>query len=259
MPRRARKKSRSGIYHVIVRGANRQEIFHKEEDRLRFLETLKRYKIENDIEVLAWCLMDNHVHLLLKEKDKTISDLMKRLGISYASYYNWIYGTNGHLFQDRFKSENVETNGYLATVVRYIHMNPVKAGLVRGPEEYVWSSCSNYYGKRSYPVDLLTSSLVFALFSPEKEKAQMLIKEFHERQCDDKCLSAWGEKRVRLRDEEARGEIMEVLGDLEIPQVKSLPGRERDEVLKRVKKIEGLSQRQAARILGVSVYLVNRA
>lgn len=259
MPRRPRKKSRSGIYHVIVRGANRQEIFHKEEDRLRFLDTLKRYKIENEIQVLAWCLMDNHVHLLLKEKDKRISDLMKRLGISYASYYNWTYGTNGHLFQDRFKSEDVESDGYLATVVRYIHMNPVKAGLVRAPEEYGWSSCRSYYGKGAYPEDLLSPSLVLALFSPEKDKAQVWLKEFHERQCNDDCLNAWEEKRVRLTDEEARGEIIEVLGDLEIPQVKSLPGRERDVVLKKVKETEGVSQRQATRILGVSVYLVNRA
>ncbi|WP_051254978.1 transposase [Pontibacillus marinus] len=102
-------------------------VFHRDEDRLRFLDTLKRYKLENEIQVLAWCLMDNHVHLLLKEKDKSISALMKRLGISYASYYNWTYRTNGHLFQDRFKSEVVESDSYLATVVRYIHMNPVKA------------------------------------------------------------------------------------------------------------------------------------
>ena len=129
MPRHARRRSSSGIYHVILRGANRQEIFHKEEDRIRFLDTLNRYRIKNGVRVLAWCLMDNHVHLLLREQDNNLSDLMKRLGISYASYYNWTYGTNGHLFQDRFKSEVVESYGYLARVVRYIHMNPVKAGL----------------------------------------------------------------------------------------------------------------------------------
>jgi len=259
MPRHPRKKSRSGIYHVILRGANRQEIFHKEEDQIRFLTTLKQYKIETGVRVLAWCLMDNHVHLLLKENSTSVSVLMKRLGISYASYYNWTYRTNGHLFQDRFKSEEVETNGYLATVVRYIHMNPVKTGLVRVPEEYRWSSCCSYYGEKGEPVDLLESLFVLSLFSPEKDKARNLFREFHERQCDDKCLSAWEEKRRRLTEEEARGDIMRVLGDLEIPQVKSLPGRERDFVLREVKGFDGVSQRQVARILGVSVYLVNRA
>jgi len=112
--------------------------------------------------------MDNHVHLLFKENSTSVSVLMKRLGISYASYYNWTYRTNGHLFQDRFKSEEVETNGYLAMVVRYIHMSPVKAGLVRVPEEYRWSSCCSYYGEKGEPVDLLDSSLVLSLFTRER-------------------------------------------------------------------------------------------
>ena len=257
MPRHARRKSSSGIYHVILRGANRKEIFHKEEDRIRFLHTLNRYRIETGIRVLAWCLMDNHVHLLLKENDHNLSDLMKRLGISYATYYNWTYGTNGHLFQDRFKSEVVETYGYLGRVVRYIHMNPVKAGLSRKPEKYWWSSCANYYGLSGSSPDLLDQSLVLGYFPPEKESAQTKLKQFHELQSDDECLRAWGGRR--LTDEQARVEIIEVLDGVHIPQVKALERKERDPKIRRIKEIEGLSLRQIARILGVSVYMVSRA
>ncbi|MBA2175416.1 transposase [Halobacillus locisalis] len=257
MPRHARRRSTSGIYHVILRGANRQEIFHKEKDRIRFLYTLNRYRTEIGIQVLAWCLMDNHVHLLLRENEHNLSDLMKRLGISYASYYNWSYGTNGHLFQDRFKSEVVESYGYLVRVVRYIHMNPVKAGLSPKPEKYWWSSCANYYGLSRESSDLLDQSIVLSYFPSEKESAQTKLKQFHELQCDDECLRAWAGRR--LTDEQARIEIIEVLDGVQIPQVKTLEKKERDPLIRIIKEIEGLSLRQIARILGVSVYMVSRA
>ena len=151
MPRRRRKKSRSGIYHVILRGANKQEFFHSDEDKIRFLDTLLKYKLRTEMQVFAWCLMDNHLHLLLQEGNEGISHVMKRMGISYAQYYNWTYRTTGHLFQDRFRSEQVEDDRYFLTVIRYIHQNPVKAGIVSYPEEFYWSSCRGYYEKNVYP------------------------------------------------------------------------------------------------------------
>lgn len=115
MPRQARGKSEIGIYHIMIRGANRQEIFHDDEDRLRFLDTLNKVKITSEMNVYGWCLMNNHFHLLLKEGNQDISIIMKRLGVSFVWYYNQKYKTTGHLFQDRFKSENVETDKYLLT------------------------------------------------------------------------------------------------------------------------------------------------
>ncbi|WP_404330329.1 transposase [Mesobacillus maritimus] len=109
MPREARQKSTSGVYHVMLRGANRQEIFHDDEDRMKFLNCLKKYKGIAKFNLYAWCLMDNHVHLLLKEGEEELATTMKRIGVSYVSFYNWKYCTTGHLFQDRFKSECVET------------------------------------------------------------------------------------------------------------------------------------------------------
>ncbi|WP_308211980.1 transposase [Neobacillus cucumis] len=120
MPRVARVKSWSGIYHVMLRGANRQEIFHEEEDCLTFLRILERYKIKSELKIFAWCLMGNHVHLLVKEGNEPLSTTMKRIGVSFVSYYNWKYQTNGHLFQGRFRSENVEDVRYILTVVSYI-------------------------------------------------------------------------------------------------------------------------------------------
>ena len=88
MPRVAREKSRSGIYHVMLRGANRQEIFHDDEDCLKFLNIIEKYKVKSDLKLYAWCLMGNHVHLLVKEGNELLSTTMKRIGVSFVSYYN---------------------------------------------------------------------------------------------------------------------------------------------------------------------------
>lgn len=258
LPRKARVKSKSGIYHIILRGANKQEIFHDDQDCVKFLQVLEAYKQRCDIKVFAWCLMNNHVHLLLKEGKEEISNTMKRIGISFVSYYNKKYRTIGPLFQDRFKSENVETNRYLLTVTRYIHQNPVKAGLVRQADAWKWSSCSGYYGVEYFPQGLLDYDLILSLFAHERTTAIDNFKLFNEQTNHEQCMQVYSSTN-RKTDNEARIEVKELLGRIEIAQVKSLPRQERNEMLRRIKKIDGISQRQIARILGVSESLVFRS
>jgi REP element-mobilizing transposase RayT len=257
MPREAREKSETGIYHIIIRGANRQEIFHDDEDRIRFLETFERYKNTTKMKVYGWCLMGNHAHLLLEEGSEELSVTMKRIGVSYVWYYNWRYKTTGHLFQDRFKSEKVEKDDYLLTVIRYIHQNPLKAGMVKRIEEWKWSSCLEYYGERSHYQNLLDSKLILEIFSKDKDIAVIRFKEFNEAKNEDKCLE--DNKRIRLTDDEAKEEIKKFIPKLQLAQVKSLPKEKRDEVIIKLKGIEGVTQRQLARILGISPNLVFKA
>ena len=99
---------------------------------------------EEKSDIYAYCLMDNHVHLLLHEEGTDIARLMKRINVSFVYYFNKKYKRVGHLFQDRFKSENVDSEDYLLAAVRYIHNNPVKAGIVNSPEKYLWSSYYDY-------------------------------------------------------------------------------------------------------------------
>ena len=127
MPRQPRKSSGTGIYHVMLRGINRQDIFEEQEDYQQFLIRLP-----------------NHVHLLLRERTESISISLKRLTVSYAAYYNKRYQRVGHLFQDRFKSEPVNDIEYFVTLLRYVHQNPVKAGICVKAEEYTWSSWQEY-------------------------------------------------------------------------------------------------------------------
>lgn len=255
MPRRARTKSMSGIYHIMLRGVNRQEIFHDDEDCLVFLGILRRYKVKSEINVYSWCLMNNHIHLLLKEGNESISATMKRIAVSFVLYYNEKYGTSGHLFQDRFKSENIESRKSYLTVLRYIHQNPVKAGLTKTVVEWRWSSCRFYYDAREGEGQLLDSAFTLDLFSEDYSMARERFKEFNDSDNQDQCLDDHIKAR-RLTDADAREKIKEQLKGIEIAQIKSLPRLERNKILREIKEINGISQRQAARILGISKTLI---
>jgi REP element-mobilizing transposase RayT len=140
MPRQSRQLANSGIYHVMLRGVNRDAIFLDDEDYERFLHTLVLVKTASGCQLLAYCLMSNHVHLVIRAAGEPISSVMKRLGVRYANWFNRKYGRVGHLFQSRFASLPVENDSYLVTLVRYVWNNPVVAGLVAAPEQYRWSS-----------------------------------------------------------------------------------------------------------------------
>ena len=129
MPRQARKKSESRIYHVMLRGINQQQIFEEAEDCDKFLDVMRDCKEICQYDVYAYCIMGNHIHLLIKEGTETLEQVFKRICGRFVYWYNIKYRRVGHLFQDRFKSEPVDSNEYLLTVVRYIHQNPIKAGL----------------------------------------------------------------------------------------------------------------------------------
>ena len=105
MPRTARRRSGTGIYHIMMRGINRQRIFEDDEDNRMFLQFLLKYKNQCGYKILAYCLMGNHIHLLMKEGDEPLEIVFKRMGAGFVNWYNVKYQRTGHLFQGRFKSE----------------------------------------------------------------------------------------------------------------------------------------------------------
>ena len=142
MPRTERKKSKTSKYHVLIRGINKQRIFEEPEDYKRFLAIISDVKKLSGFKLYAYCLMGNHIHMLIEEGEEPISNVFRRIGSRYVFWYNWKYGRNGHLFQDRFRSEPVETDEYFITVLLYIYQNPVKAGICKRTIDYEWSSRS---------------------------------------------------------------------------------------------------------------------
>ncbi len=256
MPRQARQASKTGIYHLLVRGINREAIFHDDQDRLKYLDTLARLAEDSNAFILGYCLMDNHVHILLKEGSNKISNLMHRLGASYAHYFNWKYERVGHVFQNRFKSENIEDDIYLRTVIRYIHQNPVKAGMVKKAEEYHWSSCRDYYGGKGL-LEITNTGLILGIFSEKKEQAIKALQQFTAAENKDKCLEDL--EATAMSDSQARKMIEKVLNNEPVRILHEMSKADRDMVLHKLKKIEGLSIRQISRLTGESFNIVKRA
>ena len=181
MPRGARQKSSNKVlYHVTERGNERRALFHDDEDRLRFLDIVKRNQEKYGFKVYAYCLMTTHLHLLLACHDVDISQVMKSINVSYVIFFNRKYERCGHLFQDRFKSELVDTNEYVIEVSRYIHLNPVRAGIVSSDKmvEYRWSSYRHYLHAEAggqLPID---TTFLLGLFSDSPELGRAKYQEY---------------------------------------------------------------------------------
>ena len=128
-------------HHIVQRGHNRQTIFAEPRDYRRYLETLREFKDEYDVKVYAYCLMTNHVHLLLApESPSGIGRLMKRLAGRQTRHHNSLEGRSGTLWEGRYKSSPVDTEAYLLACDRYIELNPVRARICAAPDAYPWSS-----------------------------------------------------------------------------------------------------------------------
>jgi putative transposase len=252
VPRYARQISKSGTYHIMLRGINKQDIFEDDEDIQRLLETIKYYKEVSKYEVNGYCVMNNHIHLLIKETEEPISLAMKRICGSYVYWYNKKYSRCGHLFQDRYKSEIVENEGYLLTVLRYIHQNPLKAGLVKNTYEYKWSSYNEYLGK---PVMVDTES-VMEFFSKDKEVAIDLFEKYTNEPNEDKCVDFDG--KTGITDNEVR-EYLAGIGLQNISDLQHQEKTKRNEFIRAAKSIDGVSIRQLSRITGISKSVIDRA
>ncbi len=247
MPRAPRLKSHSGIYHIILRGTNQQVIFEDEEDYLKFIETLEKYKAVSEYKVFAYCLMSNHIHILIKVGKEDLDLIMKRIAGSYVYWYNWKYYRRGHLFQDRFKSEPIEDDSYFLTVLRYIHQNPVKAGIVKSIDQYKYSSYNDYIEKANSIIDA-----EFALSLIGKES----FAEFNNEPNNDVCIEI-EERNFRLSDADAKKIINKISKCDNATEFQKL------KLEKQVKYIgefleQGLSIRQINRLTGISKGLVEK-
>lgn len=246
MPRTARQKSESGYYHVILRGIGKQILFEDEEDNERFLSTVQRYRRELGFQLLAWCLMENHVHMLIHDPREQLDLIMKKIAGSYAIYFNRKYDRSGHLFQDRFMSEAVNSDEYLLTVVRYIHRNPEKAGLA-GTEAYRWSSYSDYMT----PGAATDCDMVLELIGGRNR-----FEEWMRQGRDESCLEIH-EKRG-IRDDEARALICRMYKVSSGTQLQQFERKERDEALRGLKD-RGITVRQLERLTGINRGVIQKA
>lgn len=247
MPRQARKKSESGIYHIILRGINQQQIFEDSEDCEKFLQILKDCKVVSEYKLFAYCLMGNHIHLLIQEDKEPIEQIMKRLATRFVYWYNIKYQRVGHLFQDRFKSEPVEKDANFMTVIRYIHQNPIKANLCKSPSDYKYSSYNDFFKDSN----LIDKDLVLGIIPIE------MFEQFNLQIANDKCLEIEDNSIVRVTDEQAQKIIYKYSKCKSVAEFQNLNIKQRDKCLLILRE-KGLSIRQISRLTGVSFGIVRK-
>ncbi len=254
MPRQARNKSSTGVYHVMLRGIDGQDIFLDRADRLKFLETLLKYKDSSEYQLYGYCLMSNHIHLIIKEGKDEIARIMKRIGVSYAAWYNNKYERTGHLFQDRFKSEEIEDDRYLLVALRYIHQNPLKAEIVKTLAGYEWSSFNEY---RTEENALTDTAFILSIFHADPVKASASFEEFMQQQSADRCLDHDNGDRKKINDEKVVKLLSDLSGVEEKEMLSFFDKQARDDLLLKLRQ-SGATIRQLERLTGLGRGAIER-
>jgi putative transposase len=245
MARQPREKSATDYYHIMMRGINREFIYETVKEKHYFMNLLKE---ELSPCLVGYCLMDNHVHLLVNDQLEKLSLVIKKINVKYAMQYNYHNQRVGHLFQNRYKSEAIHTEPYLIEVIRYIHNNPVKAGMIQKTEEYQWSSYKEYLGN-TVVVAEHHKAFILSLFSGNING----FIRFHQQKDDYEYLDTKEEvelNRINLA-QAVITEFCNETGIFDAPQIKN-EKRYIQEIIVRLLKKTKLSHRDIARLLEVT-------
>jgi REP element-mobilizing transposase RayT len=239
----------------MLRGTDRSQLFFDDDDRHAFIERLSRYREACGFSLLAYAIMGNHVHLLIKEGiDQGISEIIKRLATSYAHYLNLRYDRTGYVFENRYASEAVMSDAQLLATCRYILLNPSKAGL----RPYEWTSYRDYIDNGAQSDSLTDTSLILSQFSHNPNKARAAFQEFL---CQEQGLNEdflEDARSRRLSDKQAL-DIIKKVAQIDSGDVLAAFDKEkRDRILDTLKK-SGLSIRQISRLTGINRGIVCKA
>ena len=249
MPRTAREKSLTNIFHVMLRGINRQNIFEDDEDRNRFMTILGQCKEVSGFKLHAFVLMSNHIHLLIEPAGEALDMIFRRVGTRYAVWFNRKYQRSGHLFQDRFRSECVQDEQYYKTVLRYILQNPTKAGLENRPGTYRWSS---YLAYEKGKAALTDTQYAMTLFENREQMIDFLAQN------NDDAVMDESEHDWCIRDERAKEILAHMTQCTSASEYQQLDSSARKKYARELYQ-NGLSMGQIARLTGMSKTTVHRA
>lgn len=245
MPRTSRRLSNSKVYHIILKGIDGQTIFYNDQDRKFFLKQISITKKEFNYIIYAYCLMVNHVHLVIKSEDVLLASLMKSLQVRYVNYFNKKYKRTGPLMQNRFKSKNVENIEYFLEVCRYVHRNPENAGIMN-TQNYEWSSYKEYTGKER----IINKRALLYYFNNDIE----YFKRYTLKKDNVEEINSFIEYEMidKLVDDQL---IHYIMNKFKINNVQDVPSffknknkEELEKILKEISNIEGTNITQVARI-----------
>lgn len=230
-------------------------LFHDDKDRYKYMDILRDAKEKHNFALHAYCLMTNHVHLLMEERDSAVSDVMKSIGVSYSMYYNKKNDRIGSVNQDRFRSEAVESENQFLLCARYIHNNPVKAGMVDCPKDYSWSSYPVYLGLASDNV--LNNDFLMGYYQDLSA-----LKDFTSALNEDRFMDYDQEDTPDKNEEAAILSLQEELWEnwgLKLSDINNLKKSKRKLVIKQIKANTNLSYRKLAEVMKVSKDVIYRA
>lgn len=218
MARKPRVYYPGAVYHAIARGNNKDIIFCDSKDRKKYLELLAKYKSKYGFEIFAYVLMNNHIHLMIKVHDHSLSKIMQGIQLTYTQYFNCRYSHVGHVFEQRYKAFICEDQAYLMNLICYIHQNPIRASM-DGGIDYLWSSHQYYkHGKDG----LVNPSFIFNLLHEDRGRAISMYRELigttiviDDREVKEKAVIAdLPTNELALNEKIIFGKVNLTLGDL---------------------------------------------
>lgn len=245
MARQKRIKSETGIYHCMLRGINKQQVFYDEEDYIRFLEILSKCKTISGFRLHAYCLMSNHIHLLIQEGPEPLELVFKRLGDRFVYWYNLKYKRSGPIFQGRYKSEPVNDDEYFISVLRYIHQNPVKAGMTDRCTDYKFSSYNDYYKSLSFTDTQFAKELI----------GMDEFERIHNEPCAENHLEIVEDETIRITDEDAKT-VFENLTKCVTSEEFQWYSKEMQRAYVNLLRANNLSERQICWLTGVTRWFI---
>jgi REP element-mobilizing transposase RayT/DNA-binding transcriptional regulator YiaG len=244
----------------MVRGVNKSALFLDDEDRKYFIYVLMKVKKVSNFILYAYCLMDNHVHLLIVEDEEPLAMIMKRINVRYARYFNKKYTRVGHLCQGRYRSEAIESDRYLLACVRYIHNNPCKAGIVTHPEEFPWSSYRAYLQTIKH-TDMVNIDFILGYFGNSRTDSEMEFISFSEQIDDNEDFLDIEEEKEELLSR-ANAVIKAVLDkhNLTLDELRSKCSPPfRNGILREIRQNVNISAQELSELLDISVHLIYRS
>lgn len=231
MPRMARVKSCDSIFHIMARSISEVDLFKSDEDKLLYLSRIKKYQKLYGFKVYGYCLMDNHVHLIIDANGADISKVMHSINFSYALLFNSKHDRHGHLFQDRFKSKIVDNDAYLLALSAYVHNNPTDInGFEDCPEKYEFSSLPIYLGLRQDPYELVDEEFIMSMFGNNSKTARenymkLVFKSNNKKDIDDfefvnEKTEYRSGRKILVRDIDSEKIIQFILSKMGVSDVK---------------------------------------
>ena len=254
MGRQLRIEYPGAFYHVTARGNERKDIYKSEKDREKFLSYLESAVVRYGSAIHAYCLMNNHYHLVVETPHGNLSQVMQHINGAYTNYFNAKRKRSGHLFQGRYTAILVEADTYAQELSRYVHLNPTRVGIGAMPEDYRWSSYRDYVGLRDAP-SWLATTFILGLFGTTREAAQTSYRQFVEDACgmdlESPLAGAVAATILGCREfvAEIQGRHVDVsTSDRNLPAVRQLANRPAiDQIIDAAREALGEKERLAAK------------